>query len=207
MSFDHAVTIYENMVEMTKKRDGRIRGSVLTPAEVSKTLNHRDYIAIVADREKSDTRTAATLLHVLIVPGSKTMSSKAPLNKMIARMISEFSKNIPVEVVLVSNELMKARLISSVEIDIKGSTVENYSYKLFIIDVTKHHCVPPHSIADRREVEEYCKEYYLSLNSLPKILQTDPQAVWLGVKPGQVVKILRPSESAGYAVAYRQVTS
>ena len=42
-----------------------------------------------------------------------------------------------------------------------------------------------------------------SKSDLPKILNTDPVAQYLALKPGQIVKITRKSPSAGEAVAYR----
>ncbi|CAD8091010.1 unnamed protein product [Paramecium primaurelia] len=97
----------------------------------------------------------------------------------------------------------KARLF----IDQVNST-QTYSFELFgeddlVYDVTKHELVPQHIILNDNEKELLLKKYGLVDNQLPRILQSDPIARFLGLHHGDVVKIIRKSETAGLYVTYR----
>ncbi|CAD8203226.1 unnamed protein product [Paramecium octaurelia] len=88
------------------------------------------------------------------------------------------------------------------------NSLQNYSFELFgeddlVYDVTKHELVPQHIILNEREKELLLKKYGLVDNQLPRILQSDPIARFLGLHHGDVVKIIRKSETAGLYVTYR----
>lgn len=72
-------------------------------------------------------------------------------------------------------------------------------------NITKHHLVPKHEvITDRAEIENILEKYKLKNKyQLPIILKTDPVARYYGMKNGDVVKIIRRSETAGEYVMYR----
>lgn len=73
------------------------------------------------------------------------------------------------------------------------------------LDILKHELVPKHTILSKEEVEELRKKYKIDLYQLPYIKSSDPVARMIKAKPGDVVKILRKSPTAGDAVAYRYV--
>ena len=76
-----------------------------------------------------------------------------------------------------------------------------------------HHLVPPHELLTESEGLEVLKELGTSLERLPKILVSDPGlktdpkfvAAREAREPlnGRLVRIRRPSSTAGEAVAYR----
>lgn len=73
------------------------------------------------------------------------------------------------------------------------------------IDVGKHVLVPKHSKLGEREKQELLKEYNITISELPKISKKDAAISELDVKPGDVIKIKRPSQTAGEALFYRVV--
>ncbi len=54
-----------------------------------------------------------------------------------------------------------------------------------------HELVPVHELMSDKEVKELLQTLNLTLDGLPKILESDTQAVKLGAKAGQVIKIYR----------------
>jgi len=72
-------------------------------------------------------------------------------------------------------------------------------------EIMGHRLVPLHEVISEKEREEIFKKYKIRQDQLPRILDTDPVAMSIGAKPGQVVKITRKSQTAKKAVAYRLV--
>jgi DNA-directed RNA polymerase subunit H len=78
-----------------------------------------------------------------------------------------------------------------------------------------HHLVPPHELLSESETAEMVQTLGTSLERLPKILLSDPglktDPKFVAAKEahellvGRLVRIRRPSQTAGEAIAYRVV--
>ena len=74
-----------------------------------------------------------------------------------------------------------------------------------IVLVPDHVLVPKHEIITKKEAEEVLKTYNCRTTDLPLIFVNDPAIVGLGVKPGDMIKIIRKSATAGESFYYRYV--
>lgn len=86
-----------------------------------------------------------------------------------------------------------------------GLHVQVFPIKTLMFNVTKHKCVPLHErLESSMEIDRIKESYHLeSLEQLPQIMDTDPVAKFIGLRPGDVCKITRPSLSSGKHIVYR----
>jgi DNA-directed RNA polymerase I, II, and III subunit RPABC1 len=85
-----------------------------------------------------------------------------------------------------------------------GIFVQMFSIDKLTFNVTKHELVPKHELITEEEKDTLMKRYNLeSEDQLPIIKKTDPVAKYLGLKAGQVCRIIRRSETYGSYINYR----
>ena len=81
--------------------------------------------------------------------------------------------------------------------------IEHFRDAELLVDVTEHRLVPAHALLSPEDRQALLDRYKLRAEQLPRIERTDPVARYYGLKVGDVVKIVRPSETAGRYVTYR----
>lgn len=72
-------------------------------------------------------------------------------------------------------------------------------------NVLEHELVPKHEIVPPEEAVRILKELGVQPWQLPWISAEDPVVKAIGAKPGDIIRIIRKSPTAGVSIAYRYV--
>ncbi|KAJ2905433.1 DNA-directed RNA polymerasesI/II/III subunit RPABC1 [Zalerion maritima] len=131
------------------------------------------------------------------------LNSESFGTKEIRRFIEFCSNNHYRSGILVSHLPISAAARKMISATQSFTNVEVFLEDDLLINITHHTLVPKHILLSRDEKIALLKRYRLKETQLPRILVKDPVAAYLGLKKGNVVKIIRKSETAGRYASYR----
>lgn len=162
-----------------------------TEAVVLSTIEKYDYITLADSKQ---------IIVFILSPSEQTTTA---MFKKMMKVVPSYASSI----IFISQYLFQTHVSKKVDehqFENKHIKIYNYSYVHFKLELPKSSLVQPHIICTDEELEEL-KKNYVFIDRLPKILQSEGPVIWLGGKPGQVIKILRYSENALIVPYYRYV--
>lgn len=120
---------------------------------------------------------------------------------MEALCLHVLEKNFQSAIFVYQNNLTSgaARRIPSVA----PASIDCFQESDLVVNITHHVLVPRHILLSDPEKKELLQRYRLKESQLPRIQKEDPMARYLGLKRGQVVKIIRLSVTSGKYASYR----
>jgi DNA-directed RNA polymerase subunit H (RpoH/RPB5) len=147
------------------------------------------------------------------------VKNKPDFAKLMKIVLDDPKMNVIDEVIFVAPEIFfqKKAIISYFKEIITANASETYDEAgnlpyftasrsdLFSFDLPNHAAVYKHELMTKEDVTTMMVRERISYDSLPMIMYDDPQNVWLGGRPGQIIRIYRPSEITGMCVTYRRI--
>ena len=180
-------------------------------------LNHFGHFTLNAAGE--DRRVVSILL---LAPNSRCTEQSPHLRSLISSLdTTPFARERRfAEVIIVAPpETMKKKNIIDVVLAFQEAASENpqrteslaefyniYPYSVFSLDLPRVQGVSRCVIADPAAVQAFLARDHRVRTDLKQIVVTDPVVIWAGARPGQVVQIISPSETAGEAHTFYFVT-
>ena len=130
----------------------------------------------------------------------------ANMNTLIDEMIQTFLKSGDEVVFVLKDKVSNMDSFNSLLDSILNTN--NIFIQLFCLDsltinVLKHRFQPKMRIISPEEKEQVMNKYSVNPSQMPKIFKSDACGKYLGIRKGDVVEIVRASETAGKSVSYR----
>jgi DNA-directed RNA polymerase subunit H len=156
-----------------------------------KKQKHEDAVGYIVDMPKEKEKAL-----VWCVPGESTVGI-ASINRLQKAM-----KDLEVERGIIVTD---GRYTHAVKQGAKKRKIELLPKTFPAFDLFKHALVPVHQILSEEEKQEVLTNYRVQPYQLPQIGSSDPAVKAIGAKPGDVLRIIRKSPTAGEHTAYRYV--
>ncbi|NIU39709.1 DNA-directed RNA polymerase subunit H [Candidatus Bathyarchaeota archaeon] len=97
------------------------------------------------------------------------------------------------------------RYTQAARVNAQGGGIELIPKIFPSFNIFDHVLVPKHEIVKPDEREKLLHKYRVEPFQLPHLKASDPAVVAIGAKPGDIVRIIRDSPTAGKYVSYRHV--
>jgi DNA-directed RNA polymerases I, II, and III subunit RPABC1 len=120
--------------------------------------------------------------------------------KSIEKLLESMAKNKINHCILVYPKIITSSARKRVE---KCRKIEIFSEEDLVVNVTKHQMMPLFRIMSDAEKKRFFLYTKLSEDRLPRISVNDPVAKYYGMNRGDLIKIVRTSDTAGKYVTFR----
>ena len=108
------------------------------------------------------------------------------------------------EVICITNDKISNESMFDNQLDGLYKKMQIFEMSKLIINIMKHELVPEHSIINNDEKQKLLEKFDIAtFSQLPIILKSDPVAKFIGMRRGDVCKIIRPSETSGRYETFR----
>ena len=189
-------TRYQNVLLFAKKwRKYKIETGILNQESFRKAMQADQYVLISC----LDTARNKQVLIYLFDKNSKYTNFSQEMKKLLKKIKD------PCTVLLITYKELSAYHSRTINQE-KHLQVEVYNHAIFALETPMAPGVDEHRIMSREEVIQLTNNDLCSyVINLPKILDSDPQCIWIGAEVGDVIEIKMLSDIIGETYQYRVV--
>ena len=176
----------ESLEERKAKVLIKLRGYKLVKKE-----KHKDAISYIVRIPKEKQKAL-----IWCIPGERTVGI-AFINRLQKAM-----KEADVERGMI---ITSGRYTHAAKVNAKKKNIELLPRIFPAFNIFEHELVPKHEILTSKEREQLLTQYKVQPYQLPQIKASDPAVKIIGAKPGDILRVIRKSSTAGEHIAYRYV--
>jgi DNA-directed RNA polymerase subunit H (RpoH/RPB5) len=196
-----------------EKNSDDIRKTVLT--NLIKMLTERDFLSHDDLQKNIDniingiTEENTFTLDILKYRG--TADKKMVIRIFPQRIASISKQSVITEFLNKHKDVPKLIIVKDINMKAGQLITTNYpKTELFLeselmINLIDNILIPRYEILDREtdDFKKFCEMYNCKKRNIPKLFTTDPMARYYNLKKGDIVRVIQPSETTGYAAFYR----
>ena len=179
-----------------------IKGETVEERKAEVLIKLRKYKLIKKERHEG------AISYIIDIPQDKQRAivwcvlNEATVGIAAMNTLYKIMKEKEIDRAIVSTE---GRFTHAVKTGAKKKNVELLPKSFPVFDIFEHALVPRHEILAEKEANQLLELYKIKPYQMPQIKSTDPAVKAIGAKPGNILRIIRKSSTAGEHIAYRYV--
>jgi DNA-directed RNA polymerase subunit H (RpoH/RPB5) len=187
---------YRNLLEFVKYRGLLQKSPVLSDDAFRKQMQSHEYVRVDCVCKKEQ----RAVLVYLFTRNARYMKHSGPLKQLLSK-ISD-----PSDVILIGARVGSSYIRDAIQ---QFSLCKTYTYlhQHFSTIIPRVKICGVHTIVPADQLEVILADIHCVREQLPRIMVHDPQCIWLGAKPGDVVKVVTDSSLTLQSMKYLLVIS
>lgn len=205
MSSNRVLKLYNarlNVLEQLEELDYDVSEYKNFSINAVDVMNENKQMDMLVKRETDNKK-----VYIHFFDTTKSTFAKKHLDELIEELF-EIENALSVEdtLIIITNDEPNDTLVSRLKYvwEQNKFMVVVHNMKRLQYNVLKHQYVPPCSILNDEQVLEFKQKFNIqNSKQLPEISRFDPQALAICLRPGDIIKLMRRSETAGTFNYYR----